>query len=142
MKTSMKLFASLLMISAISFSAQAKYIMGSNCGLIDSADDFSLSNEKSSALTMKSQLTALQKKQVIVAADSMDDLTAKEALSWLIESSEAGDVSYETGEFEGQLYDVVRYYPGGNPYGTVFKKGEVTPLAHIQDSDLVCHNER
>lgn len=138
MKTTMNFFGSLFILLAVSLSAQAKYIPGSECGLIDSADDFELQSEKTQNLTARSPLTNLQKKQLIVAANSDNDLTGVEALHWLIEGSEAGEVYYKTGKFNGQSYEMVLSYPGGNPGATLFKKGQITPFAFIQDSDLVC----
>lgn len=133
----MKTLFSLLLFSMIGLAAQAHTIYGSECGLIDAADDFTVQGSHWD-LDKHSKLTSLQGRQVKATLEDSSQMTSKEALMALIESSESGDVSYETGLFQGKYYDVVRYYPGGNPYGAIFAKGSDRPIAFIQDSDLVC----
>lgn len=134
----MKTIASLLLFTLLGLSAQARTELGSQCGLIDFADDFELSEDLSLDLTENSKLTPLQKKQVLATVDSNEPISVKEALKWLVESSEGGDVYYSSGKFEGRAYQVVKYYPGGNPVGAIFKKGSTRPLAFISDSDILC----
>lgn len=134
----MKTLFSLLMVSMMSFAAQARTAYGSECGLIDFADDFQLSPVKTQTLSEKSKLSSLQQQQVLNMAPEMKTMSIHEALAYLVEGSESGDVYYEAGSFQGKQYQVIRYYPGGNPYGTIYLKGSTEPLAYIQDSDLVC----
>lgn len=137
----MKTLFSLLMMTLISFSAQAKISYGSECGLIDSADEFEV-HGSSLKLSEKSKLSTRQGLQIKATLEDGANLTDNEALAALIESSEGGDVYYQTGKFESKSYEVVRYYPGGNPYGAIFKQGSTKPLAFIQDSDIVCANSK
>jgi hypothetical protein len=88
-------------------------------------------------------LTALQAKQVLATAEWSAKYngvpaptTSAEAVKFLAEGSEGGDIYYLVFRFDSKLYVRVTSYPGGNPYGLVFS-GE-TAIATVQDGDVDC----
>lgn len=59
-----------------------------------------------------------------------------EAIALLADGSEGGDISLSILRHEGTIYTSVISYPGGNPYGIVFKG--LRPVMQVSDSDLDC----
>jgi hypothetical protein len=81
-------------------------------------------------------LPAMVKKQIIASFD--DVVTIEEAVETVKEHSEGGEGYYRQFTFEGREYDAVEYYPGGNAYGKIFKRGSDQPLAVEGDGDISC----
>ena len=51
-----------------------------------------------------------------------------------------GEAIVSTLRVRGKLFRVVLHYPGDNAVGMVFLLNSSTPVAEIQDSDVVCRN--
>jgi hypothetical protein len=81
-------------------------------------------------------LPAIVKQQLIASFD--DVTTVEEAVQAVKEGSEAGEGYYKRFTFQGREYDAVESYPGGNAYGTIFKRGESQPVAKEGDGDISC----
>lgn len=140
------LLATLLILSfnAFGFPAHAT-TYGSQCDLIDEADFFELDNgeqDEHQVISKWTRLNSLQKRQIVHTSPETRDMLPHQALFHLIENSESGDLYYETGSFNGVEMQVFLYFPGGNTYGVVFKKGSDKPLAYLQDSDVVCAEDK
>lgn len=92
-------------------------------------------------VTENTRLTSLQKSQIIKTATHYTDravrnMTIKMAIKSLMSNSEGGDLYYRVFKFKNTVYTMVEHYPGGNPYGLVFKGTEI--VAERTDGDLNC----
>jgi hypothetical protein len=110
----------------------------------DLSEDEGVIELRSKAIDEKSKLTSLQKHQVIETALAFDeqlDLRSNDdvetAIRMMQEYSEAGDISYIVFEFEGVVYTEVEMYPGGNPFGVIFKGAKA--IAQRHDGDIICN---
>ena len=92
-------------------------------------------------VTENTQLTSLQKSQIIKTATHYTDravrnMTIKMAIKSLMSNSEGGDLYYRVFKFKNVVYSIVEHYPGGNAFGLVFKATEI--VAERTDGDLNC----
>ncbi len=92
-------------------------------------------------LNEDSKLTTAQANEVMYAAINLEGavargLTPKKAITALSDNSEAGDLYYMTMKKRGQVYTMVKYFPGGNPVGFIFKNS--VAVAKLSDDDASC----
>src|SRR5262249_49627934 len=132
------------------FAASQK--LGSQCGLIDSYDEFgAIDATKTLSLGKFSEeevaaLPTLSKQQIIIAAKEANRFAdqdiaitnTSEAAKFLRDWSEGGEVYVKYMTFQGERYTQVVFYPGGNAAGMVFETGSRHAVATISDSDLIC----
>lgn len=111
----------------------------------DLAEEDGVRELTSMSITKTTRLTRLQKLQVTETArrsliEAEVQIPARfgitQAIESLSENSEGGDVYLTVFRFKGVVYTIVQYYPGGNPYGYVFKGATV--VARRTDGDLLC----
>lgn len=128
---------------------------GSECGLIDFADDLfgddatlidkPLSLDRLSDAELRA-LPTLIKQQIVIAAMRLLTESAEKfqdendgvvtAVRLLAEAgSEANYASYRA---YGSAFSEVVFYPGDNRYGAIFQFGSRSILALIEDSSVVC----
>ena len=131
-----------LIFTLLSFSALATPVCDFPYDLSEDEGVRELSNVGIDSTT---RLTRLQGKQIIESAKRVsqileipvpENVDVKWAIDVLSSDSESGDLSMIIFRFRGVVYTLVQYYPGGNPYGYVFKGIEV--VARRTDGDLVC----
>ncbi len=77
-------------------------------------------------------------KQQIIASFSGEANDIETAIQFIKEGSEAGEGYYRQFEFNGQKFDALEYYPGGNSYGSIYKHGTVIEVAKNGDGDISC----
>jgi hypothetical protein len=107
----------------------------------DLSEDEGVQEVSWTGIDASSRLSALQKKQIIITAKRYAEraprtMTLAMAIDLLSDNSEGGDLSYMVFRFKGKTYNLVQHYPGGNPYGLVFKGTEI--VAERTDGDLNC----
>jgi len=111
----------------------------------DLSEDGGVKHLRSFPIKLDTQLTRLQKQQVVITANRLmadsgyDDIVydnARFAIEALHEASEAGDITYFVFKLEGEIYSSVQIYPGGNPYGVIFQGTQAVGERH--DGDVVC----
>jgi len=83
-------------------------------------------------------LPAIIQEQIVeaLAGEAAGDIVA--AVEHIKEHSEAGEGYYHQFTYQGQAFDALEYYPGGNSYGTIFKRGSKVPVAKNGDGDISC----
>lgn len=96
---------------------------------------------QTTVVTETTRLSSLQKSQIIMTAKRYAErvprtMTIAMAIESLMSNSEGGDLYYKVFKFKNKKYNLVQYYPGGNPYGLVFKGTEI--VAERTDGDLNC----
>jgi hypothetical protein len=119
---------------------------GEYCGLTQGFDDSLEDLDTSVTVEAGAKFTKLQARQIIEAARIMaapwdqekPEPNLKASIDYLVEASEGGEVYLKEAVAENVKYTYLIFYPGGNPYGVIFKKGTLSDVAHIQDSDIVC----
>ena len=107
----------------------------------DLAEEEGVVELKTTVVTETTRLSSLQKSQIIITAKRYAEraprtMTISMAIKDLMENSEGGDLYYKVFKFKNKKYNLVQYYPGGNPYGLVFKGTEI--VAERTDGDLNC----
>jgi hypothetical protein len=143
----------LIMISLVSFvtllgGLNAALAAKNNCGLPDGFDSDTYEDVgEMKSLVPGVKLNKIEKAQAVITARSeansiQDDVkiaSAVDAVKYLSESSEGGDAYIGQQQTNDTVYDVVLYYPGGNPVGVIFVKGTTEVKGYIEDSSVVCH---
>lgn len=126
--------------------------LGSQCGLIDFADDLSdhavkkniFLNVDSRLDQQVSQLKTTDKQQIIITANWLKAESAengrfkktRDALVYIIDNGGQADLMEL--KIRRKSYMMVRGFPGDNAMGLIFKKGSLEVLAEIHDSDVLC----
>ena len=96
-------------------------------------------------ITPSTRFSSLQKLQIIESAKRIlrdnrlpvpRGMRLQDAINELTLDSEGGDAYLNIFRFKGIVYTEIVYYPGGNPYGYVFKGSRV--VARRTDGDLLC----
>lgn len=89
------------------------------------------------------RLTPLQGHQMLATAKWYSQMwneptltDAASAVKFLKEGSEGADLYYKVFRYQGVVYTQVLFYPGGNPYGLIFKGRHA--LAAQTDGDVGC----
>ncbi len=148
-KCAMILGISMLLVSG----AHAASRSGSQCGLIDFADDLSDLKIPGSPETHfdardghpdLDDVTQLREKQLIQDAKEYakemgedDDFSeAGPAVEYLLSNSDSIDI-YDI-RVKGEDYTIITAYPGDNAMGTIFLKNSSKIVAQIHDSEVVC----
>ena len=120
--------------------------LGSHCGLIDFADDLLSDHVVQSTDLGRLSSAALEgiadpaRSSIILAARELTrDASIQTIASAVAALKDAGqDAVMMTVQVEKKLFRVVLHYPGDNAVGMVFPLNSSTPVAEIQDSDVVC----
>lgn len=142
----------ILLSLCLSISAFATSRLGSKCGLTDSMGEEGWEKvgkwtELSRATDEKiSKLPTLMKQQLIITAkeeaarfkEEVEIKNTLDAVKYLRENSEAGDLYLQDQRVKGKVYTEVVHFPGGNPYGAIFAKGSLRVIAFNQDDTLYC----
>lgn len=132
----MKTFLFLSLSTLFSLNVMASPV----CDLpYDLAEEEGVVEISTTVITKAAGLSKLQKNQIIATAKrytGKNRVTITAAINDLMENSEGGDLYYKVFKFKNVRYTMVEYYPGGNPYGVVFKGLEA--VAHRTDGDLNC----
>lgn len=107
----------------------------------DLAEEEGVIELKTTVVDATTRLSKLQESQIIITAKRYAEraprtMTIQMALKELMDNSEGGDLYYKVFKFKNKKYNLVQYYPGGNPYGLVFKGTEI--VAERTDGDLNC----
>lgn len=96
-------------------------------------------------ITHSTRFSSLQKLQIIESAKRVlrynrltlpRRMSLERAIDELTLDSEGGDAYLNVFRYKGIVYTEIVYYPGGNPYGYVFKGAKV--VARRTDGDLLC----
>lgn len=125
---------------------------GSQCGLTDEygsdqwkeiGKGYNLSGRANEDETQN--LPTVIKQQLIITANRGLDVehtdpvrSSKEAIAYLREASEGGDLYVSHFEYNGNEFTQVLLYAGGNPNGLIFAKGTTHAVGIISDSDVQC----
>ena len=113
------LITTILLNFNLAGAAQPQKHYGGRCGLVDSFIE--------SAWQPQSDLSYNQ------------IMTFARAFPWdLNKESEAIPMRSLQANFNGFAYDLIVYYPGENPVGTIFRQGSNQIVAVVQDSDIIC----
>jgi hypothetical protein len=145
MKQLLLTLATLGLLTSIHSPASASVSYGGEaCGLVDDLSDDALHTLQSRNVETVDDLTPLQKRFVVLTArnylgDSQDDISienATDAVSYLQQVSEGGDLSADVLKIHGQIYSLILFYPGGNPVGLIFSG--MDPIASVSDGDIGC----
>jgi|GEM_PF-6243790 len=107
----------------------------------DLSEEEGVNELRTFVVTKTTRLTSLQKSQIIITAKHYAQpvprtMTIAMAIESLMSNSEGGDVYFTLYKFKNTVYSVVEHYPGGNPYGLVFKGTKI--VAERTDGDLNC----
>lgn len=149
-----------LSLTLPSFSAHAARIPGSACGLSDyyGGDDegeeeiYTLTGRQIDLSRMSDAeilaLPALAKRQILAAAELelADMITSGEysvtgilsAVRGLRKFSGGETVTLNDFDYQGRRFTQVKYFPGDNPGGVIFKRDSTDAIATINDSDINC----
>lgn len=145
-----KLVVTLAVGFTLSLPAQAAYVMGSKCGLIDNWGDveeatttFDLSKPVDKMKGLIKSLIKVVKSQIISSANGGKMSVRKinnttDAIKALQEGSEGEEVYLKAAIIKGKKYSVLAYYGGGNPTGYIYPWGKGEAVAEISDDDIVC----
>jgi hypothetical protein len=136
-----------LLVVALLFTAQVASASAPTCPAFpyDLSEEEGVKELRTLSIDQESKLTALQAEQLIQTAkwykseykgSDEQPMTAQEAIAYLADSSEGGDILITVFKFEAKVYTIVQAFPGGNPYGLVFKGR--TALAERTDGDVTC----
>ena len=143
MKLNILVAAVTLVISTLAQAASS-----APCRLHDSADDYQ-DSKRGKWVQQIDDLSKLEQKRVLITALDMAKQNAEfeekvvietpaDALKYLKDGSEGGDVYVGAVMADNQVYSVVRYYPGGNPVGLIFRPHTTKVIGEIQDSSVNC----
>ncbi len=86
-------------------------------------------------------LNTLTKRQLMFMANDDAPVEYKsvvDAVEFLKEGSEAGEVYLEDVLIRSRAYTILTWYPGGNEYAIIFRKGTLKEIAAIEDGDVYC----
>lgn len=143
----MRKFCSVLILS-LSFSGVMAHADTTSCGLPDGYDSESYVEVTGSEKSIEKaiQLTEIEAIQVLVAArhqvksnrDKVVINSTKQAIKYLKDASEGGDLYVKQETANGKTYSVVLHWPGGNPVGVIFELNTSKIVGYIEDSTVNC----
>jgi hypothetical protein len=132
------LIATLILASVPAYAAKT-------CGLPDTTENDELTQISHIDLGEASKreieaLDSLSRQQIFLAAqwDSAHVEGTWDAVQMFKGASEGGEVYLVQVRYGKERFTIVRYFPGDNEYGVIFKKGGRTVIATIGDGSIDC----